>query len=113
MPQPDPKEIARRLLNLYSAIAPRKKAKCIRLTKAQFNKLAGRTKIETTIFEKIVSALRRDKLNLSRVGAAFVIVDETTVTGWLEADKKSISSAIKHQLLSPEVAWPFAAPFKP
>lgn len=109
MPQPDPKEIARRLLTLHSAIAPRKKAKCVRLSKAQFNSLAGRQKIEESIFVPIVRELRKHKLHLARVGTVLAIVDEATVTGWLEADKNAIRSAIKP--LDPD--WPFPSLNKP
>jgi N-acyl-L-homoserine lactone synthetase len=114
MTQPEPKEIARRLLALHSAIAPRKKAKCVRLSKAQFNTLAGRQKIEETIFVRIVRELRKHKLDLARVGTTFAIVDETTVAGWLEADKQAIRLAIKPvDRLVLQAAWPFPSASKP
>lgn len=90
MSQPSPSEVAARLLELYDGTSPRKKAKDLRITKAQFNALAGRQKIVDSIRTPIVRKLRKRKLHLIRLGNVFAILDDGTVKKWDEPDQKFV-----------------------
>ena len=108
MSQPQPLEIAERLLELHASTAPRKKIKGLRITKAQFNVLAGRQKIEDSILIPIIRKLRREKLHLVRIGDIFAILDEGTVGRWDAPDQKMVRQISKPRRPSPQAAWPFS-----
>ena len=116
MTQPDSTEIARRLFSLFEAISPRKKAKSIRLTKEQFNKLAERTKIESVILTPATGVLRRKGIHLIRVGDIYALINETTIESWISADARAVTAAKKTPsptTLNPQAAWPFPIAAKP
>ncbi len=107
---PKPAEIADRILSAYQATSPRKKAKSLLLPKAQFNALAGRSKIDgDAIFTPTAAALKRKTkhtLMLVRVGGDFAVLDRATIDGFDVATKAVIAASKKAP--SPAAAWPFS-----
>ena len=80
MVAPNPKQIAVRIRALFDATVGKKKGKTLRLTRAQFNALAGRKKVEDeSVFVPTVSACKRDGLHLLRVGSAYAVVEAVTM----------------------------------
>lgn len=117
MTQPIPAVIAARLAYLYASTSPRRKAKPIRLTKKQFNSIAGRMKIEDAILDPTVRALRRKDIHLVRIADSFALLNEMTLASWPEPEKATIRNAMKlpsvlpapaaQTTLDPQAAWPF------
>ncbi|MDF2462433.1 MAG: hypothetical protein K0Q43_668 [Ramlibacter sp.] len=117
MNHPTPALIATRLVEIYASTCPRKKAKAIRLTKKQFNSIAGRTKIEDAILNPTVRALRRHGIQLVRISDTFALLDDLTLATWLEPEKAAFRNAMKlrsavtasaaETAVNPQAAWPF------
>jgi hypothetical protein len=106
MQQPEPAEIADRLVRLRDAMAPRKKVKSLFITKALFNKLAERQKIEEAIFVPVSRRLRRSGLLLVRMEGGFAVVDAATIEAWERPRALDVRRCMKPGL-DPAAAWPF------
>ena len=126
MVAPNPKQIAVRIRALFDATVGKKKGKTLRLTRAQFNALAGRKKVEDEpVFIPTVRACKRDGLHLLRVGSAYAVVEAVTADGWLEPEAKAVTSIAKRApalpakkgiaktALNPAAAWPSPTGKKP
>lgn len=116
MTQPTPAVIATRLANIFSETSPRKKTKAIRLTKAQFNAISERTKIEDAILDPITRALWKHRIRLVRIADSFALLDEATLAAWLEPERASIRNAIRQSRVttkSSQAAWPYPTASRP
>lgn len=123
MTHPTPALIAARLAEIYASTSPRRRAKTIRLTKKQFNSIAGRMRIEDAILDPTVRALRQRGIQLVRISDTFALLDYATLGTWLEPEKAAIRSAMKlrsvlaapaaQTTLHPQAAWPFPTASKP
>jgi len=111
MPQPTAAEIADRLVRLRDRLAPRKKTKSLFITKAQFNRLAGRSKIEEAILVPVCRQLRRSQLQLVRLEGGFALLDGGTIGAWLQPGNSDLRIFAREPL--PAAAWPFPTGSKP
>jgi hypothetical protein len=113
MTLPTPALIADRLWGIYSETSPRKNAKTLRLTKEQFNLLAGRDNIQNSTLVAVSNAVRKYGIFLFRIDYHFVIVDPLSILKWQLPDKKTIRSAAKRNTVNPQAPWPFSTASKP
>lgn len=128
MNQPSPKEIASVLQSLHEKQTKGKRVRALRLDRQQFNRLAGRVKVEDSIYESVARAMRRQGFLLLRFEGAYALVDSATFDAWVtpspadvrrsvrsftQAGAASKARAAAASVLSAQAAWPFPVKKKP